>query len=286
MKTRCPYCQKKFKAPDTYAGKQAKCPSCRQSFVVAAYQPTPVVTPEKIENVKKETVKAAKNNIFINAWKKSPLAFKTGFLTTIGVISALMVAGYTYRFSFLGSHGRSEIESYCKSLESHNLFRDGVTPYTSIFRGRRLTCAGFVPDANRAIPKLELWLDDRERVVGIAIMWYADAFGWPADIDESVAHIETYSRQYNHNFQLSRRTIDCFEAFTGFRMRDMETLEFEKVSTRGIANHQKGKWRLEFTRSPAPFLKNKSEFVELNKKSTDLPLDEKVWLFSATAQSW
>src|SRR5438552_1251610 len=39
---RCPHCQKSMQVPDNVAGKQVRCPSCKQPFLVAA---TPVRQP-------------------------------------------------------------------------------------------------------------------------------------------------------------------------------------------------------------------------------------------------
>lgn len=34
METQCPHCKAKFNAPDEYIGKQAKCPKCKQAFII------------------------------------------------------------------------------------------------------------------------------------------------------------------------------------------------------------------------------------------------------------
>lgn len=37
MKTKCPHCDAKFKAPSEYEGKKIKCPKCKEPFVVAEF---------------------------------------------------------------------------------------------------------------------------------------------------------------------------------------------------------------------------------------------------------
>lgn len=41
MKTQCPHCHTKFNAPDEHEGKKAKCPKCKQPFVIAPFQEAP-----------------------------------------------------------------------------------------------------------------------------------------------------------------------------------------------------------------------------------------------------
>lgn len=86
MKTRCPFCRKISKVPDLYQGKCLKCPGCKESFLAEPYKKPPIVVPEIIPPA------AHKTGFFLKKlWTRCPPAFRTGFLATLGVISALWV---------------------------------------------------------------------------------------------------------------------------------------------------------------------------------------------------
>lgn len=52
MKTQCPHCKAGFEVRDSYSGKNAKCPKCKQVFVVTAYTlPKPTSVSPKVPNI-------------------------------------------------------------------------------------------------------------------------------------------------------------------------------------------------------------------------------------------
>ena len=81
IKFTCPKCSEPLEAPESLTGQPLQCPQCRRISYV----------PEKSSNRKKQTV------IFLSKiWNNSPPAFRTGFLTTMGVIAAIMISLFAY----------------------------------------------------------------------------------------------------------------------------------------------------------------------------------------------
>ena len=104
MKVQCPNCQEIQNAPDDSVGKRALCKSCRQKFTITEYTP-PVILPvadlpdpDDIPiTVDAPPPKDRSDNIFARAWIGIPGPFKTSFLATLGVVSALLFAWYVVR---------------------------------------------------------------------------------------------------------------------------------------------------------------------------------------------
>lgn len=92
MKTFCPHCLKQSTVPDVYKGKGVRCLNCNETFTVREVKPQPSIVPfDKLKKAPKESVKASRS-FLQKAWFKSPPAFRSAFLATFGVISALWVA--------------------------------------------------------------------------------------------------------------------------------------------------------------------------------------------------
>lgn len=107
MKVQCPNCKKVLSVPDEYKGKRIKCKGCQQVLIA---KPTPVVVPidtlQAAESPKppaqpKPGPLPSRGNFLTKIWKRSPVAFRTGFLTTLGVVSALTLCIYVYGRIFL-----------------------------------------------------------------------------------------------------------------------------------------------------------------------------------------
>ena len=102
MKIKCPNCQTVQKAPDDSAGKRARCKSCRDTFIILGEYIPPVVVPvadlpdpDDIPiTVDARPPKDRSGNILSRAWIGIPGPFKTSFLATLGVVSALLFAWY------------------------------------------------------------------------------------------------------------------------------------------------------------------------------------------------
>ncbi len=107
MKTKCPHCNTVQKAPDEATGKKALCRSCRQKFTIAEYAPPVIVpiadlpSPADLDDipitVDAPPPKDRDGNILSRAWLGIPAPFKTSFLATLGVVSALLFAWYVVR---------------------------------------------------------------------------------------------------------------------------------------------------------------------------------------------
>lgn len=87
VKIQCPNCNKQFKAPDEYEGKKVKCAKCNFVFYAQKIE-------DKLNELLKKTIqkKPKGQNLFIKIWNNSPIVFRTAFLATLGVISALVIA--------------------------------------------------------------------------------------------------------------------------------------------------------------------------------------------------
>ncbi len=101
MKTKCPHCNTVQKAPDEAAGREALCKSCRKKFTITEYAPPVIVPVADLPNpddipitVDAPPPKDRSGNILSRAWLGIPAPFKTSFLATLGVVSALLFAWY------------------------------------------------------------------------------------------------------------------------------------------------------------------------------------------------
>jgi Domain of unknown function (DUF4177) len=66
IKIRCPHCDEGLEAPESYAGRKARCKSCGESFVIAIERaapqitlPSPVSSPPRVD--RNEPVESAKD---------------------------------------------------------------------------------------------------------------------------------------------------------------------------------------------------------------------------------
>ncbi|MDD5134262.1 MAG: hypothetical protein PHP01_02470 [Phycisphaerae bacterium] len=95
MKTQCPNCKAEFKVPEHYLGKKVKCLKCKNSFIIGLPKLEPEQTPVPVPLNNLPPIPAKqKDNFFVKLWHGSPIAFRTAFLATLGVISALAFAYY------------------------------------------------------------------------------------------------------------------------------------------------------------------------------------------------
>ena len=85
MKTQCPNCKNVFTLPDEYKDKPVKCTRCKKDFVPEKFKKPPIVVSSQLPS---------KSNFVTRIWTKSPVAFRVGFLATLGVLSALFFAYY------------------------------------------------------------------------------------------------------------------------------------------------------------------------------------------------
>lgn len=127
MKVQCSSCQKIQNAPDDSIGKRARCKSCRDTFVILNEYSPPVVVPlpdppsladldDVPITVDAPPPKDRSDNIFARAWIGIPVPFKTSFLATLGVVSALLFAWYVARVpNWLNKPPASPLPEYSSS---------------------------------------------------------------------------------------------------------------------------------------------------------------------------
>lgn len=274
MKTLCPQCGNVFDVPNHYFEKPVKCLVCKFQFVATQYTPVPIteevgkVASKAVENVKK-------NNPIRSAWSRMPTAFKTAFLATFGVLSAIMITYYIYGHSFgLKRSPRGLDMAYYKNLlEENGLYRNGELPKKDILRGRALTSTCFVPDANKVCPYLELWTDDDGGVVGVSAEWYANILGIPAGLfNDSTME------------SLCASTCHAFEMLTKF---SHYSIQFDNIVFKKEEDKEIGFVRTEFgvitvIRLPLNLRGDKGFYEECKK----LKIDNRLYRFVLTAQNW
>jgi hypothetical protein len=223
MKFKCPHCNHEYDHPKAHPGQKAKCKQCHQVFSIPQppieIAPQPVTcTPEKITP---DTIKRGIKSILFHTWARQPVAFRTGFITTLGVMSALMLTWYLYgswlRYTSPAvlssaavnqtsqnaatkeaqpsqSHSIS-IETLAKSLHKIGLYHDGKEGFLFVFRGRNLYKFTYLPDANYDFPELCLYTNISGNVVGVSAMYRADDTGMPSGFDETNYWTKTQNEQ-------------------------------------------------------------------------------------------
>jgi hypothetical protein len=269
MRTQCPHCNRFIKCPDAYQGRNIKCPQCKFAFLAAAWvsPPTPDIVAETLKTIKK-------HNPIRSAWNRMPVPFKTAFLSTLGVISASMITFYFYGniFKTKVSQDPYSFSGYKGLLESKGLFWNGEPPQTEILRGRSLTATCFVPDANKYIPHLKLWSDDKNSVAGFSAVWHADFMGNPAEIYEE-----------NQNVFLGLTVANCFCKLVKFDLKRIKDIKFEQDKKNEYGLIESGGWILTVSRGLSPYISGSKNFVDQQKKAGQ---DARIYEYSITAQSW
>lgn len=106
MKIICPKCDQEFHVTEKTAGKKAKCSNCDKIFRVEKPQPP----------YQKADITAV--------WAKCPPAFKTAFLATLGVISALVISYYFADFAFFKKN--NEASNAAESLPIERVSTDNI----------------------------------------------------------------------------------------------------------------------------------------------------------------
>lgn len=177
MKTQCPHCKAIQKVPEAYKDKDVKCLHCKKLFVAQEFHKPPIVVPDYI---------ARKGGNFIGKiWKGSPNAFRTGFLTTLGVICALIVSFYVYShiIMYRPTIEKLPIEAVQKQLSKCGLFPISLVGLPGFFQGRYLFEYRFFPDATCPDICLSVWTDRTSKdIVGIKATWLGFDDGKAAQI--------------------------------------------------------------------------------------------------------
>ncbi len=100
MKVKCPHCGAVAQAPGEFTGRRVQCPKCKKVLVAipdmdAGSSSAEKTLPQSKQPESQESPKP-KGNFFTRSWTKSPVAFRTAFLATFGVIAALWAAWYIF----------------------------------------------------------------------------------------------------------------------------------------------------------------------------------------------
>lgn len=114
MKTQCPNCKKNFKAPDEYEGRKVKCTQCKIIFEAHKIDIISEQARQKLDVLIKKTTEAKikSKGLLSRLWTNSPIAFRNAFLSTFGVISALVIAYYFFDWLYLSKpSAKPEINS-------------------------------------------------------------------------------------------------------------------------------------------------------------------------------
>lgn len=260
----CSKCGEKLEAPQSLAGQSVECPQCGLHERV----PTPSVVKESVEKSKKAT-----NTFLITIWRNTPRPFKNAFLTTVGVLTAILLSYFVYAKVFASK--TSSIEKYTTILAEYKLFPLGSE--SGIFRGRQLLGYAFVPDANFRNPSLSLWYDSNNILVGISGNWFGNVFGAPAGRLED-------DQSYN------RSDI----VWSGFEKLVKTTLifapdNFVKRSSGDIygdiyyVKKDQGKWSIIITRIKTEITGSENHRMFIRAAGSE---DYSIYDFTATAQAW
>jgi len=253
VKTQCPICLTIHKVPKPYLGRKIKCDECTQFFVVANYN--------FISKTDSSRLIHQTENFLTRFWKSTPIAFKTAFLATLGITSAIVISFYAYSHFFLRMPTRT-IDTVQNWLAEWKLFPSLSFNVPGIFQGRYLTKYEFRPDINFNRPNLIFWLDETEHVVGLSIQWRSDSTNRPLDFPPD----PSYSYR-------TGRVQSVFEEFTSFSFSTLKEEDFQPFETGQIFGRKIDHWTIIIERIP-------ESNVRLNPK---LPI---IYIYTASARKW
>ncbi len=101
MKVQCPHCSKTLSVPDAYKGQKIRCKDCNKSLMANPIKPEntkPFIAPLPVQPHPEPN---PQKGMLAKIWSGSPVAFRTAFLATLGVVSALLFTWYTIDISRL-----------------------------------------------------------------------------------------------------------------------------------------------------------------------------------------
>lgn len=261
MKTQCPHCKTIFNVPPEYKDKKVKCRRCDKDFKPVKFEKPPIVIPNL----------PSRGNFLTNFWTKSPTAFKAGFLTTLGVVSALVLSFYVYRHIIITPLATRPINTVKKQLSKHRLFPITLIGVPNFLRGRYLSEYQFFPDATRNNPFLSVWTDRSGVIVGVSTDWLGASDGYPADIDNDRVI-----------YSCGTDICDGFKDLTGFDLTRLPAADFIHKEGKEVYQKQFRKWLICIVRTKSAFKSSK-----MHKQNCRLRhIDPQIYHFLATAQNW
>lgn len=285
MDVHCPSCCRLFDAPKEYKGRKVKCPFCKKSTIASPCEPVPIRIVEPKQEIVPYTaphrVPKAAGDFLVKAWVKSPTAYKTGFLATLGALSALVLSIYVYGH-FIFAVKPTLMDSIKSTLSKNELYLVNPIGERGIpigergkFRGRFMDEYKFSPDVTRSMPKFSVWLDENGALAGICAIWYGNYNGFPIDSDEDAGVFFTHDAVCNG-----------FESLTKFNSAHLTAEVFEIDKRRPeeeFSQNKKGKWKIQVTRQPEYFIRPGRSFQKICQLENVDPI---VYHFIATAQNW
>ncbi len=265
MKTQCPNCKAVQDVPAEYIGKDVTCRRCNELFVAEKFKKPPIVIPPVLPST---------GNFITKAWKRTPIAFKTSFLATLGVITALLLTFYLYG-NVLVKTSRSDIQGVKSQLFKEKLFPVNQFGKSGVLRGRILDEYKFVPDASQPYPYLSVWLDENYKLAGISAVWFGAPNGYPADIHSD-------KQEYFRNYCACKG----FQTLTGYDLTNFDISKFTIKTDSAITSEDYfeyyGKWHIVVSRT-----KSSLKGSDVHKRMcTTMKMENAVYSFTATAQNW
>jgi len=278
MDVHCPSCCRLFDAPKEYKGREIKCPFCKKSTIASPCEPVTIriIEPKQeiVPFIAPHRVPKAAGDFLVKAWVKSPMAYKTGFLATLGALSALVLSIYVYGH-FIFAVKPTLMDTIKITLAENELYPVNLAGERDALRGRLLDEYKFSRDATRSFPQFSVWLDENGALAGICAEWYGNYNGFPIDSDEDAGVF------FNHN-----AVCNGFKTLTNFKSAHLtaEVFEIDKKRPEWESSHnKKGKWRIMVMRQPEYFIHPGRSFQKICQLENVDPI---TYHFIATAQSW
>jgi len=173
MRTRCPHCGQLAKVADASEGRIFRCPRCGRAFPAARVVPAPAVAAPR---------RTRHTDMIVRLWSGCPRAFRTAFLTTMGVLSAAFLSLIFYMNILRPKAQPPPLVLLEAQLQAFNIFRDAAPPSRTVFRGRWLTAHRFTRDALNPDRYFRVYVDDAGSPVGCATSWTGYNCSCPAAV--------------------------------------------------------------------------------------------------------
>jgi hypothetical protein len=205
-------------------------------------------------------------------WLGIPNPFKISFLSTIGVVSALVLCFYAYSHIFILSGKTNELEKTKKTLFVENLFLLNQDGEDSILRGRPSRCFSFVPDATKPDCDMKLYFDDENKLIGLFFFWFGDISGNPVDIESDKNHLNRFYI-FRTGFE---KVISNWPSLKAKSFcPDLEGEEYYET--------QNNNWHISIIRKISV-----AEVTQFQKKMWDLEKNKnyQVYIYSVVAKNW
>ena len=262
----CYTCHEQLEAPASLAGQAIKCPRCGTLNKISS--PPKMPLPENSQSLEKaaKAAQAAKkhtSNGILRIWKKTPLAFRSGLLATLGVMTALYI-GYKFITPTSNNHQISGVQQ-CKAI----LAKEGLFPYgtrqTGVLRARQLMYIEFRPNANFDHPALNVWFDENLEFVGVSASWKGGGDGSPLILSSNNS-----DQEFMQNYSVSASFSKLIGTHSTFDFLGKGVFHIDPETELDTTNTQINNWKI----------------VTYRLSSTDTNYKYPVYVYVATAHNW